>query len=109
MDMKRGDLVTIALPGDLGKPRPALIIQSDLFEAHPSLTVLPLTTETRGDLHFRITITPQSGNGLRATSQVMVDKIQSVARARIGVGFGRLSAREMVAVDRALTLFLGLA
>jgi mRNA interferase MazF len=109
MEMKRGDLVTIALPGDLGKPRPALIVQSDLFEAHPSLTLLPLTTEMRGDLHFRITVAPNSENGLRTKSQVMVDKIQSVARARIGAGFGRLSTREMVAVDRAMTLFLGLA
>ena len=107
--MSRGDLVTIALAGDFGKPRPALIIQSDLFDSHPSMTVLPLTSELRGDLHFRVTVPPDAKNGLKAVSQVMIDKSQTVARNKVGASFGRLSSAQMIAIDRALALFLGLA
>ena len=57
--MKRGDLVTVSLPGSYGKPRPALIIQSDLFDEHPSVTVLPITSELRDAPLFRITIEPE--------------------------------------------------
>lgn len=71
--MRRGDLVTIALQGDLGKPRPALVIQSDLFDEHPSVTVLPVTSELRDTPLFRITIEPNAENGLQKPSQVMVE------------------------------------
>jgi mRNA interferase MazF len=67
--VKRGDLVTIALPGSYGKPRPALIIQSDLFDEHPSMTILPVTSELRDTPLFRITVEPDDGNGLRKRSQ----------------------------------------
>ena len=107
--MKRGDLVTIALQGDYGKPRPALVIQTDLFDEHPSVTVLPVTGELREAPLFRITVKPGDGNGLLKPSQVMVDKPQTVPREKIGETFGRLDDDVMLAVNRALAVFLGFA
>jgi mRNA interferase MazF len=106
---RRGDVVTVVLSRDYGKPRPALVIQSDLFDAHPPLTVLPLTTDLRPTPLFRIDITPTQQNGLRAPSQVMVDKAQTLPRGKIGQRVGALSVEEMICVDRALALFLGFA
>ena len=107
--MRRGDLVTVALQGDLGKPRPALVIQSDLFDEHPSVTILPVTGELRAAPLFRIAVNPGELNGLNKPSQVMVDKPQSVARERIGKVLGRLDDATMLAVNRALAVFLGFA
>lgn len=107
--MKRGQLVTIAIPGDYGKPRPALILQSGLFDAHPSITVLPVTSELRDAPLFRIQVEPSDENGLRKPSQVMVDKPQTIARGRIGKTIGRLDEPTMLAVNRALAVFLGFA
>lgn len=107
--MKRGDLVTVALQGDLGKPRPALVIQSDLFDAHPSLIILPVASELRVAPLFRIAVNPNEMNGLSKSSQVMVDKPQSVAREKIGAVIGRLDDETMLAVNRALAVFLGFA
>ena len=105
--MKRGDLVTIALPGDYGKPRPALVVQSDLFSEHPSVTVLPVTGELRPAPLFRVRLDPTEANGLQKPSDVMVDKAQSVARERVGGVFGRVTAEDMLAVSRSLAVFLG--
>jgi mRNA interferase MazF len=107
--MRRGDLVAIALPGAYGKPRPALVIQSDFFHAHPSVTVLPVTSELRETPLFRIDVEPDAGNGLRRRSQIMVDKAQTVAREKIGTRIGRLSDDVLVAVERSLAVFLGFA
>ena len=107
--MKRGDLVTVALPGDYGKPRPALVIQSDLFDEHPSITILPVTSELREAPLFRVAIAPSGGNGLRKPSQIMVDKAQTVARSRIGRTIGRVDDGMLLAVNRALAVFLGVA
>lgn len=107
--MKRGDLVTIVLPGTYGKPRPALVIQSDLFDEHPSITILPVTSELRNTPLFRIPVKPDQGNGLRLRSQVMIDKAQTLPREKIGKTFGRLDDAIMLAVTRALAVFLGLA
>lgn len=107
--MRRGDLVTVALQGDLGKPRPALVIQSDLFDAHPSATVLPVTSELREAPLFRISVNPNELNGLSKPSQVMVDKPQSIPREKIGAVIGRLDDETMLAVNRALAVFLGFA
>ena len=107
--MRRGDLVTIALQGDPGKPRPALVIQSDLFDAHPSVTILPVTGELRNAPLFRIPVQPTEQNGLTKPSQVMVDKPQSVARNKVGSVFGYLDDETMLAVNRALAVFLGFA
>ena len=107
--MRRGDLVTVALQGDLGKPRPALVIQSDLFDTHPSITILPVTGELRVAPLFRIPVNPSELNGLTKPSQVMVDKPQSVAREKVGAAIGRLDDETMLAVNRALAVFLGFA
>jgi len=107
--MRRGDLVTVALPGDLGKPRPALVIQSDLFDSHPSVTILPVTSGLRVAPLFRIAVSPHESNGLSRPSQVMVDKPQSIAREKIGAVIGRLDGETMLAVNRALVVFLGFA
>ncbi len=107
--MKRGDIVAVALSGDHDKPRPALVIQSDLFDAHPSVTVLPVTSELREAPLFRIQVEPTWDNGLRKPSQVMVDEPQTIARARIGRTIGRLDDEAMLAVNRALAVFLGFA
>jgi mRNA interferase MazF len=107
--MTRGDLLTVALQGDLGKPRPALVIQSDLFNDHPSVTVLPVTSALQEAPLFRIGIEPNATNGLRRPSQVMVDKLQSVPRSRLGPVIGRIDDETVLAVNRALAVFLGLA
>lgn len=109
MGMKRGDLVTVSLSGDYGKPRPALIIQSDLFDTHPSITVLPITSELRDTPLFRITVEPNKENGLRTSSQIMVDKAHTVPREKLGESFGKLGDETMLAVNRALAVFLGFA
>jgi mRNA interferase MazF len=105
--MRRGDLVTIALQGDYGKPRPALVIQSDLFSEHPSVTVLPVTGELRPAPLFRVRLDPTEVNGLQKPSDIMVDKAQSVARERVGGVLGRVTEEEMLAVSRSLAVFLG--
>lgn len=107
--MKRGDLVTLTLPGSYGKPRPALWVQSDLFDAHPSVTVLPVTSELREVPLFRIRVQPSEANGLRVVSEIMVDKAHTVARQKIGRRIGRLEDETMTAVNRALATFLGFA
>jgi mRNA interferase MazF len=108
MEGSRGDLVTIALPGDYGKPRPALVMQADAFQALASVTVLPLTSDLHDWPLFRITIRPSRVNGLRQPSQVAVDKAATVPRTKIGQRIGRADAATMRAVDAALTSFLGL-
>lgn len=105
--MRRGDLVTIALQGTYGKPRPALVIQSDLFAEHPSVTILPVTGELRNTPLFRISVDPTETNGLRKASQIMTDKVQTVPREKIGDVFGHLAEEDMLAVSRALAVFLG--
>ena len=103
----RGSLVTIVSSGDFGKPRPALILQADAFATLDSVTVLPLTSAVTQAPLFRISLQPDARNGLKAVSQIMVDKSQTVSRARLGPVVGRLSREEIQQVDRALAVFLG--
>jgi len=107
--VRRGDVVTIALQGDYGKPRPALVVQSDLFDVHPSLTILPITSELRATPLFRVDVEPNDANGLRKKSQIMVDKTQTIARTKVGKTIGRLDDQTLLAVNRLLALFLGFA
>ena len=107
--MKRGDIVTVALPGAYGKPRPALVIQSDLFDEHPSLTILPVTSELRDTPLFRITVDSTTENGLQKMSQIMIDKVQTVPRNKVGKPIGHLDDSTLISVNRALALFLGFA
>lgn len=107
--MKRGDLVTIAGPGDFGKPRPALVIQADFFDLTATVTVL-LVTSTRVEAPLmRITVEPSAENGLRKTSQIMIDKAMTVKRDKIGAAFGTLEADKLVEVGRCLAVFVGIA
>jgi mRNA interferase MazF len=106
--MRRGDLVTIALQGDFGKPRPALIVQSDHFDAHPTLTVLLVSSTLVEAPLLRVTVEPDALNGLRAPSQIMVDKAMTVMRGRVGPSFGKLDAIRMLEVERLLASFLGI-
>lgn len=106
--MTRGDLVTIALSGAYGKPRPALVVQSDAFASLPSVTVLQLTSDVHAEHLLRIMVEPSARNGLPRPSQVMVDRAVTVPRTKIGPVFGRLENEGLVAVSRALSGFLGL-
>lgn len=105
----RGDFVTIAMQGDFGKPRPALIIQADQFSEHSSVTVLPLTSALVAAPLLRITVQPAVGNGLEKPSQVMVDKAITVKRDKVGLPFGRIDADALIEVERCLAVFLGIA
>ena len=105
--MRRGDLVTIALQGTYEKPRPALVVQSDLFDEHTSVTILPVTSDLRAAPLFRVPLKPSETNGLQKPSEVMVDKAQTVPREKIGDTFGHVSAEDMLAVSRSLAVFLG--
>jgi len=106
--MKRSDLVTVALAGDFGKPRPALIIQADPFELTATVTVLLISSNLVDAPLIRLTVEPDAANGLRLASQIMIDKAMTVRRDRIGQVFGRLDPEMMIAVNRSLALFLGL-
>ena len=99
--MTRGDVVVVSLPGDYGKPRPALVIQSDLFAEHPSVTVLPMTNHLVEAPLLRIGIGPESG--LERVSQIQIDKAQTPRRER------RVDKATLAAVNRGLAVFLGLA
>lgn len=105
--MRRGDLITIAISGDYGKPRPALVVQDDAFAELPSVTVLQMTSDVHAEHMIRITVAPDAGNGLRKPSQVMVDRAMTVPCARAGAVFGRLDAGTLAAVDAALLRFFG--
>ena len=107
--MRRGDVVTVALQGDFGKPRPAVIVQSDAFnESHATITVVPITSTVIPAPLFRITVDPSPANGLRRISQVMVDKIVTVQRERVGKAVGTLDSDTMARVGRSIALWLEL-
>ena len=105
----RGDFVTIATQGDFGKPRPALIIQSDLFREHSTITVLPITSTLVSAPLLRVTVHPTPENGLQKTSQVMVDKAITVKQEKIGPAFGRIDANGLIEIERTLAVLLGIA
>ena len=107
--MNRGDLVTIAMQGDFGKPRPALVIQSNQFDGHATLTVLLVSSTLTEAPLFRLTVDPTPKNGLRMRSQIMVDKAMTVKRDKVGGVIGRLDDEMMIAVNRSLLLWIGLA
>jgi mRNA interferase MazF len=107
--MKRGDLVTIVVQGDFGKPRPALVIQADHFDKHATVTVLPVTSTLVAAPLLRITVSPSAENGLQKPSQVMVDKAVTVKHDKVGQAFGRINAETLVEIERCLAVFLGIA
>jgi mRNA interferase MazF len=106
---QRGQFVTVAAPGDYGKPRPALIVQSDLFAELPSVVICPLTTTIRTDAdQFRLDVEATPGNGLRQLSQIAIDKITVIPTNKIGDVIGRADDALLLRVNRALALFLSI-
>src|ERR1700694_3269387 len=98
--MRRGDVVTVAATGDYGKPRPAVIVQTDALPAeHSSVVVCQMTTMVADAPDFRITIEPHAHNGLGERSQVMADKPVTIRRERIGQRIGRLTSEEVARLD----------
>lgn len=108
--MKRGSIVVVAARGAYtGKPRPALVVQSDLFNpTHASITICPITSDCVDAPLFRLTLPPGSRTGLKSVSQVMIDKIVSVPRTAISAEIGECDVREIEAVDDGLRRWLGL-
>ena len=108
--MNRGQIWTAAAgSGYAGKPRPVVIIQDDRFDATDSVTVCAFTTDSMEAPLFRLSVESSPQNGLRDISSLMVDKITTVRRSKLGERIGRLSSEDMVRLDRALVVFLGLA
>ena len=108
--MKRGEIWTAAGGKDYaGKPRPVVIVQDDRFAQTASITVCPFTTDPADAPLLRIPVEPTPGNGLQAVSRLMVDKITTVAKEKLGTRLGRLPADDLVRLDRAILVFLGLA
>ena len=108
--MKRGEIWTAAGGGDYaGKPRPVVMLQDDRFDATDSITVCAFTTDPAEAPLFRILIEPNERNGLDAPSRIMVDKITTMRKTRIGALVGRLDAEDIVRLNQAILVFLGLA
>ncbi len=105
----RGDITSVAMQGDFGKPRPALVIQTDLFSDHSTVTVVPLTSTLTDAPLLRITVEPNSINGLRKISQLMIDKTTTVQRSSLGSAFGKIDPVHMLELERNLAVFLGIA
>ncbi len=106
--MRRGDLVTIAVQGDFGKPRPAVVVQNDMVAETNNVLVCPLTT-VRGPFEtLRIAIRPAPGNGLRSESFVMLTNVVAAPRSKCGSVIGRLTDDEMAAIDARLAFIFGL-
>jgi mRNA interferase MazF len=108
--MKRGDIWTVAGGKDYaGKPRPAVILQDDSFDATDSITICAFTTDQTEAPLFRLAIAPNERNGLRTACRLMVDKITTVPKSKIGARVGRLDDEDVVRLNQAVLVFLGLA
>jgi mRNA interferase MazF len=108
--MKRGEVWTVSGGKDyVGKPRPVVILQDDRFDMTVSITVCPFTTDPADLPLFRVAVEPTSGNGLRQPCRLMIDKVTTVPKAKLGARVGALAAGDMVRVNRAVVVFLGVA
>jgi mRNA interferase MazF len=108
--VKRGDIVIVSIQGDYGKPRPAVIVQSDLFnDTHSSIILCPLTSDIQDAPLFRLTIEPNKDNGLTKQSQIMIDKVTALKRERVVQNIGHIDDDSMIKLNRSLALFLGIA
>jgi mRNA interferase MazF len=108
--MKRGEIWTAAGgEGYAGKPRPVVIIQDDRFDATESVTICAFTTDATDAPLFRVPIEPSARNGLRAASRLMVDKITTVRRNKLRARMGQLDPRDILRLNRAVVVFLGMA
>jgi mRNA interferase MazF len=108
--MKRGEVWTVSAGSPYaGKPRPAVIVQEDRFEATSSITICAFTTDPTNAPLLRMLVAPTDDNGLSSASRLMIDKVTTVPKARLGKRIGRLNDEDIVRLNRALTVFLGLA
>lgn len=108
--MRRGEIWTVAGgPDYIGKPRPAVIVQSDAFDATNSITICALTTDAAELRITRPIVAPSIGNGLRQSSRLMIDKLSTLPKSKLGARIGRLDAEDMARLERAIIVFLGLA
>ena len=108
--MKRGDVVTVAASGDYGKPRPAVVVQTDaLPPEHASVIVCQMTSEIAEAPDFRVTLEPSEKNGLRTRSQIMADKPVTIRRERVGSRIGTLDEKDIARLNVALAFVMGLA
>jgi mRNA interferase MazF len=107
--MKRGEIWTVAGGGDYaGKPRSVVILQDDRFSGTASITVCAFTTDPTDAPLFRLTIEPDEENGLRAVCRLMVDKMTTVSKTKLGSRIGRVAASDRVRLNRAVVVFLGI-
>ena len=107
--MKRGDVVTVSLPGDYGKPRPAVIVQIDVLNDLRTIMLCPITSFSSSPNFFRVAVEPTPENGLKLPSEIMVEKLNSANRSKIGSVIGRLNDVDMRRLSRSLIVTLGLA
>ena len=107
--VKRGDIVTISAQGDYGKPRPAVVVQSDALNAADSVLVALFTSAVTDAPLYRLTVEPAPANGLKVVSQVMVDKVLAYPRAKCGPAIGHLSGTDMLVLNTMLSVMIGLA
>ena len=108
--MKRGEVWTAAGGADYaGKPRPVVIVQDDRFDATTSITICALTSDPTDAPLLRLAVEPNQANGLRTTSRLMVDKITTIPKAKLGNRIGKLADADLVRLNRAMMIFLGLA
>jgi mRNA interferase MazF len=108
--MRRGEVWTVSGGKDYaGKPRPAVIVQDDSFDATDSITICAFTTDPTDAPLFRLVVEPNERNGLRSACRLMVDKITTVPKSKLGMQVGRLDDEDMVRLNQAMTVFLGMA
>jgi mRNA interferase MazF len=108
--VRRGEIWTVAGgPGYAGKPRPAVIVQDDRFDATSSITICAFTSDPTEAPLFRIAVQPSDRNGLKTTSRLMVDKLTTVPKTRLGSRIGALEEEDLLRLNRAVVVFLGLA
>lgn len=108
--MRRGDIVTVAAPGDYGKPRPAVVIQGDALNQDARSTIVALMTSHLQDAPLlRLTVEPAASNGLKVRSQVQVNRLLSLPSDKVSPAIGRLSDGELVELNRLLAVVIGLA
>jgi mRNA interferase MazF len=107
--MKRGEVWTLSGSGHAGKPRPAVIVQDDRFDASAAITLCVFTTDDAEAPLFRLPVKASEGNGLRVESRLMVDKLTTVSKDRLGQRIGRLDDTDVQRLNRAIMVFFGLA
>jgi mRNA interferase MazF len=107
--MNRGQLISVTAPGDYGKPRPALIVQTDLFTEHPNVTVCLVTSHLTNAPLYRHTVEPSPDNGLSMVSQIQIDKIMTLPRQKMGAVIGSLTDKQMSEITKLVALWIGIA